>query len=599
MSKAAEAHNNWKDRFIRVISSKSTPSNLTLAYFTSDKESKEKGHFILTDAKTYYCCEKSSRGPTLFIICENRTWIFAFPTEDQRSSFTGACFDKKPSSVIKEGWLSIPSSQPGSSMFGSVLNRMQTRGAAARQRYFVVLNSGYVVIFKTDTHDGYEDICNLRFTSSIVTSSPVHSIVLTFDPSVMLHAHLQEKVELKKVLTRDLTGLEKKGNKLKRQFSTKDLSNEKRETSEKNYKKYMRRWNRMTAEINEVEIKIATLEEQLTSLKHDKLSIQVWNLLTEEQGGTGYLLGPAAELSSWLLAFEDARDETTQSQPSSHHRTSSSGNSRKTKLRKKTPVIRERRKQHKHIREGSSGMDSNARRGRNRDDFVASDHEETPEGESEGGVVEEKEEEAPLPSGWAETEYRDPKTNEKKKYYFRQASENNTSTTWDRPTVEAESSGVQRGEAEEVEAGAEENVSGNDDDLRRRSRALSQQGKNLLFKSMSIEDDTKEDQQFPSQKCGGSGREATAEANEWSKGKTLRTMLQTIHLISYLVKEPMLSNEKMHDDPDIELAKVQKSYRKTIRLVHPDRTMRRTDVSEYEKLLGSALFTLLKGAMTQ
>ena len=76
-------------------------------------------------------------------------------------------------------------------------------------------------------------------------------------------------------------------------------------------------------------------------------------------------------------------------------------------------------------------------------------------------------------------------------------------------------------------------------------------------------------------------------------------MLQTIHLISYLVKEPMLSNEKMHDDPDIELAKVQKSYRKTIRLVHPDRTMRRTDVSEYEKLLGSALFTLLKGAMTQ
>ena len=363
MTKAAEAHNNWKDRFIRVISSKSTPSNLTLAYFTSDKESKEKGRFVLTDAKAYYCCEKSSRGPTLFIICENRTWIFAFPTEDQRSSFTEACFDKKTSNVIKEGWLSIPSSQPGSSMFGSVLNRVQTRGAAARQRYFVVLNSGYVMIFKTDTHGGYEDICNLRFTSSIVTnddkqqrqhhdaSSPVHSIVLTFDPSAMLLVHLQEKVELKKVLTSDLTGLEKKGNKLKRQFSTKDLSNEKRETSEKNYKKYMRRWNRMTAEINEVEIKTAALEEQLALLKNDKLSIQVWNLLTAEQGGTGYLLGPAAELSSWLLAFEDARDETTQSQPSSHRRSSSSGNSGKTKLRKKTPVIRERRKQHKHVRE--------------------------------------------------------------------------------------------------------------------------------------------------------------------------------------------------------------------------------------------------------
>ena len=60
----------------------------------------------------------------------------------------------------------------------------------------------------------------------------------------------------------------------------------------------------------------------------------------------------------------------------------------------------------------------------------------------------------------------------------------------------------------------------------------------------------------------------------------------------------MLSDARMNNDPEVEMKNITKAYRKTIRLLHPDRTTRRRDVSEYEKLLGSTLFALLKDKMS-
>ena len=104
---------------------------------------------------------------------------------------------------------------------------------------------------------------------------------------------------------------------------------------------------------------------------------------------------------------------------------------------------------------------------------------------------------------------------------------------------------------------------------------------------------------YPNQK-NGTSREASDEATEWSQNKTLSEMLQHIHEISYLISEQMLQkNEVNYDDPELMLANIQKSYRKSIRQLHPDRTTRRKDVNNYEKALGSSLFSILKEKMTQ
>ena len=125
-------------------------------------------------------------------------------------------------------------------------------------------------------------------------------------------------------------------------------------------------------------------------------------------------------------------------------------------------------------------------------------------------------------------------------------------------------------------------------------RRLSHEGKKLL--SQLSQDDTSS--MFPGQKCHGTSKDASKEASQWARGKTLRVMLLTMHEISYLIKEPMLSDARMNNDPEVEMKNITKAYRKTIRLLHPDRTTRRRDVSEYEKLLGSTLFALLKDKMS-
>lgn len=103
--------------------------------------------------------------------------------------------------------------------------------------------------------------------------------------------------------------------------------------------------------------------------------------------------------------------------------------------------------------------------------------------------------------------------------------------------------------------------------------------------------------QFPGQKTVGSKAAAFNEASAWAEGMSLREMLCGVHKLSALVPEKLMSR-KMDADPEAELTKVEKAYRKAIRTLHPDRSARKAQFSQYEKWLAAALFSIIKEEMS-
>ena len=78
---------------------------------------------------------------------------------------------------------------------------------------------------------------------------------------------------------------------------------------------------------------------------------------------------------------------------------------------------------------------------------------------------------------------------------------------------------------------------------------------------------------------------------------SLREMLCSVHEVSAIVPEKLLSR-KMDVCPEAELANVERAYRKAIRTLHPDRSARKAQFSQYEKWLAAALFSIIKEEMS-
>ena len=84
------------------------------------------------------------------------------------------------------------------------------------------------------------------------------------------------------------------------------------QAAEKNMNKYLKRWDQKTVAMKMLQKEITGLEKNMVEYeKNAKIEKHAWNLLNlKDSGFTGYLLGPKAELSSWLLALEDSRNGT-------------------------------------------------------------------------------------------------------------------------------------------------------------------------------------------------------------------------------------------------------------------------------------------------
>ena len=85
------------------------------------------------------------------------------------------------------------------------------------------------------------------------------------------------------------------------------------QAAEKNMNKYLKKWDQKTVAMKMLHKEITGLEKNMVEYKKNaKIEKHTWNLLSlKDSGFMGYLLGPKAELSSWLLALEDSRNGTT------------------------------------------------------------------------------------------------------------------------------------------------------------------------------------------------------------------------------------------------------------------------------------------------
>ena len=174
---------------------------------------------------------------------------------------------------------------------------------------------------------------------------------------------------------------------------------------------------------------------------------------------------------------------------------------------------------------------------------------------------------------------------------------------WDPKTSHGTSSGRVSGSSGGGDGGSDEG---------RFASRQARDGANLFRKSMSADSDEETDEvaaaadaasevgatgQFPGQKTVGSKAAAFDEASKWAEGMSLREMLCNVHRLSAIVPERLLSR-KMDSDPEAELNKVEKAYRRAIRMLHPDRSARKAQFSQYEKWLAAALFSIIKEEMS-
>ena len=317
MKKASENHTNWKERYAKVYFTDALKTQSALSYYATDKvDTKEKGHLILTDTITYYCCEINGQ-PTVLLILPTRTWIFSFASIVLLDGFCTQSLQLMPQGKpIKEGFLKL----------------------GRRKKYVIVLSTGYALLFRTKQCFDYEDCFNLTTVSSVETdinqNSTEHRLILTTNPyetTMAKHAKkVQEKEELRIAMDKLKVTLNKKVRKfseLQQQESedaqvvhslNKNLNNpmgddlKLSQAAEKNMNKYLKRWDQKTVAMKMLQKEITGLEKNMVEYeKNAKIEKHAWNLLNlKDSGFTGYLLGPKAELSSWLLALEDSRNGT-------------------------------------------------------------------------------------------------------------------------------------------------------------------------------------------------------------------------------------------------------------------------------------------------
>jgi uncharacterized membrane protein YgcG len=617
IKKAGENHNNWldnwKDRYAKVFYSDSNKFSTILSYFATDAVgAKEKGRLKLSETITYYC-QELNKLPTIFLVLPKRTWIFSFQTIVLLDNFVTNCLSGIRQGVqVKEGWLSL----------------------SKKKRYIVVLDTGIVLVFRQENKVGYETCYDITQTSNIDSDSTnvdQHDLMLTFNE----YERSLYKLEMKKKeqnyleesiekLHKALTKKRKKLNAtLQRQqepdYVITKVDQEEREEAETKYAKYANKMETKQLQMNRLNCEIKRLEQAIVDSKGKQTVVHVWSMLTmKDSGFAGYLLGPKAELSSWLMALEDCRHLSSSGRgransaganKGSNKGDSSGGNGRNSAMgsisggggggssscgghsrnnsasatisggsgiTKRSSHVSRRKKKH-HKREEEEVVKDPITQ-------VVAEEEMVVE---ESVRREKKKIPEVLPEGWASAEAVHPKNKNKQAYFFRQGTVDGKSATWEMPTESFEEHKQQQ----------EKSIS------EKEMRRMSFEGKKLL-QAMGLDDggtssSSKEasSSMYPGQKSTGSSKEAYDEAQKWSKDKSLRTMLLTVHQLSYLVSEPML-DPTVNDDPEVEMKKITKAYRKTIRLLHPDRTMRRNDVCEYEKSLASAIFTLLKSKMS-
>jgi hypothetical protein len=668
LKKASENHTNWKERYAKVYFTDALRTQSALSYYTTDKvDTKEKGHLLLTDTITYYCCEINDL-PTVLLILPTRTWIFSFTSSVLMDAFCTHSLQLMPQGKpIKEGFMKL----------------------GKRKQYVIVLSTGYALLFRTKQCFDYEDCFNLTTVSSVETdsnqNSTEHRLILTTNPYETTMARHEKKVQDKEELRIAMDKLKVTLNKKVRKFSElqqqesedaqvvhsldKSLNNpmgddlKLSQAAEKNMNKYLKKWDQKTVAMKMLHKEITGLEKNMVEYKKNaKIEKHTWNLLSlKDSGFMGYLLGPKAELSSWLLALEDSRNGTTSgsgghgggghrrgghgggghSGGGSHGGGSHGGGSRKEKRDKDkkdshlgetengresfsggsgkrskgNPSKARRKTKHHHKREENEVVEDAIRKEqeelekqqkrerkkqlekqKQREDRKHQEKQQQrkkqQQQEKEARQRHKEEEEEVLPQGWNSSEAVHPSTQKKQSYFFHQESTEGNSATWEKPTEPYRRPAQQPQQPQQTQQPQQSQQPPKKSiDPLMSLRRLSHEGKKLLSQH-----DTSS--MFPGQKCHGTSKDASKEASQWARGKTLRVMLLTMHEISYLIKEPMLSDARMNNDPEVEMKNITKAYRKTIRLLHPDRTTRRRDVSEYEKLLGSTLFALLKDKMS-
>lgn len=266
----------------------------------------------------------------------------------------------------------------------------------------------------------------------------------------------------------------------------------------------------------------------------------------------GSLLGPDHDLSDWKSVVEAAcSDENSEGHAAARERTQRAAKHKQRSNLKKGSSrqrVRPRARPRKSSKETAAarrdqGGDGEGERKRASSDASQASSSRAEEGETEN-----------LPSGWASAECTDAQTGHSRKYYFRQDTTEGKSTTWERPTEPASRASAGR----------------------------------RLFRSSFDADAAEID--VPAAVADVDVHDLVVQ---WSSEKDLREMLADVHTICPMLDSALLP-EDIHPDPEVELKRIEKAYRKAIRRLHPDRMQSQSEWTELEMRLGTALFMVLK-----
>ena len=533
------------------------------------------------------------------------------------------------SAAVKEGWLN-PS--PGSII----------KGLSQSRKYCIFLDSGFLLIFRGGPPNlcGFEEVVairdadrieavepgaeprNVRTDSISQTNSNVSGVAsaalasfLSEDDSDTFGFHivfdnlaLWEKkvveaeeeytasVESAQKVKQRLAKLEKHSDKIKAALAKKEtLSERKREKVEKAYSSYVKKLSLLNQEQSHINNAAEGIKDRrqraldkVTELRKpgsEEVMVVRRFVLLGSKGG-GYLLGPRAEMSSWLLSFADVRnslndDEKVLKSRASPSRKCDTGSASNGSRRKNKNDKRRRPRHKREERKSVNNADSAA--------------DEEPSAPSTEPV---------LPEGWVEAESNIPdpsRPGKRQSYFYRQGTEEGRSSTWDRPTVPASDWKPEQEPSQDQATKSREGLSANGTNLFRRSMSNAEdEGESATSDSAAAAQAAASsmlETKFPGQKTEGSQKTAFEEASEWANGKSMRDMMCNLHEITAFIPRQLMRPD-MHPDPEAELAKVEKAYRKAIRTLHPDRSARKEQYSQYEKWLAAALFSVIKETMS-
>ena len=555
----------------------------------------------------------------------------------------------RSSTVVKEGWLNI--------WWGG----MMTMGLAqAARRYCLLLDTGFLMLFRAGPAErlrGFEDVVSIRDAEELRVVEPgassisnrlinislggvgvsgvsggdasnddetygfdvVFDLVATAERKVAAtEAAYADSVENARLVQERLDRIHKRGAKIKAALAKKDaLSERKRIKAENAYASYVEKLGAAQEELARINTIAADVKARHDSavqklnavgggsrVEHPgagrsrvgnaALTVKRFTLLGAEGGG--YLLGPRAELSSWLLCLSDVKEGSygasadSSNKRNEHRRHDSGGGGGR---RRKKNDKRRHHRNHEFRNEAEEGEDGESINNNNDSNKNSGKNNHLPASTAESA----------LPEGWAqaESDVPDPQNREKRKpYFFRQSTSEGRSSTWERPTRPAhewapkeEVTTASVDGSERRPPNAKESTSGLTS--AQNFRRSMPESLDADFEGVAAQDNAK----FPEQKTSGSKADAFKEASEWAEGLNVREMLCSVHKISAIVGSERLLSHKMDQDPEVELAKVEKAYRKVIRMLHPDRSAHKVQFSQYEKWLAAALFSIIKEEMTR